>query len=118
MSQESKNKISESQKARYAGMRTGALFTRDMVAAASAGDTAMAYRIMDSYVGQQGQTISDEDIVALIRALIDNLRDKDILLRALREPEPGAYSQLLQSPSIVDRSRLEKIRNAEHEARR
>jgi hypothetical protein len=109
MSRESKDRISASQRQRYAGM----MFNKAMVAAASADDIATAYELMDTYVAEQGHTLTDEQLISLVKTMLGNLRDKDMAIRALSES--GIYGRMVNSKSPVQRMSARQDLDAQHE---
>jgi hypothetical protein len=84
-----------------------------MVKAASRGDMVEIYALLDNYVAEQGHPLTDEQIVSLARALLDNLHDKETFSRALSES--GTYGRMMQNISPTERMSAREYLNAQHE---
>jgi hypothetical protein len=88
-------------------------FAKNMADAASRGDIATAYEILDKYAAEQGHPLTDEDIMAMIKTMLNRLRDKESLNRALSES--GIYGRMVNSKSPVQRMSARQYLDAQHE---
>lgn len=117
MSEESKERIGASQRQRWARYRSPRLEAIGRIMNAyEDGDTSLADDLIDDLCTHgHVENMTDQEIEEFRNALLARLRDAGLIIHALSEPRPGAYSLLLQNPSIAERARLEKVRNATHE---
>lgn len=121
--QEEKDRIAASRRRTWdERQRPQLVFAKRIADAASRGDMPAIYAVLDRYVAEQGHTLTDEDITAMMKAMLSSLRDKDAAIRQLSRPTGptllDGYTQGLRTPSPAERLSIQKRMQARHEGRR